>query len=122
MMREAKAVVLGLAMAVVCVSAMPGSAQVTTAPAIKAKAQHTTQPKPVKGKFEVMRMMTTSIQVRSVANPADIHTFTYSDAIRDRMQQILTDGGYQYGDNVVIEYWPDKQIAMKITGKPSKPL
>lgn len=121
-MGNAKAVVLGLAMAAACVAAMPAGAQVTTAPTIKAKAQHTTQPKPIKGKFEVMHMQPTSIQVRSVTNPAAIQTFTYSDSIRDRIQQILANGGYQYGDDVIIEYWPDKQIAVKITGKPSKPL
>ena len=38
------------------------------------------------------------------------------------MQQILTDGGYQYDDKVEIESMPGSDIALRIKGKPSKPL
>ena len=35
-------------------------------------------------------MMYQSIQVRSLADPRELHTFTYSPAIRDKMQKYST--------------------------------
>ena len=108
-----------------CALAFSASAQVTTAPVIKLKPVHTQQPqqaKPAKTQFEVLHMMTTGIQVRSLVNGLEIHTFTYSDQIRDPMLKLLDQGGYQYGDKVEIQYKPGTEIALKIKGKPSKPL
>jgi hypothetical protein len=105
--------------------ALSASAQVTTAPVIKLKPVHTEQPqqaKPAKTTFEVLHMMTTGIQVRSLANGMEIHTFTYSDKIHDAMLNLLNHGGYQYGDKVEIQYQPGIEVALKIKGKPSKPL
>jgi hypothetical protein len=102
--------------------ARPARAQVTTGPVIKAKAVHTQAPKPASTRFEVLHMMTTAIQVRSLANEKEIHTFSYSDQIRDKMQSLLDKGGYQYGDKVVIQYMPGTEVALKIKGKPSKPV
>ena len=105
--------------------ALSASAQVTTAPVIKLKPVHTQQPqqaKPAKTQFEVLHMMTTGIQVRSLVNGLEIHTFTYSDQIRDPMVKLLDQGGYQYGDKVEIQYKPGTEVALKIKGKPSKPL
>lgn len=113
------------AAAVLCLLAISARAQVTTAPVIKLKPVHTRQPqqaKPAKTTFEVLHMMTTGIQVRSLTNGLEIHTFTYSDKIHDAMQVRLNQGGYQYGDKVEIEYQPGTEIALKIKGKPSKPL
>ena len=103
-------------------AALTARAQVTTAPVIKAKPVHTEQAKPAKTRFEVLHMMTTAIQVRSLVNGLEIHTFIYSDQIRDAMQKLLDQGGYQYGDQVVIQYQPGTEIALKINGKPSKSL
>ena len=50
----------------------------------------------------------------------ELHTFTYSPAIRDKMQKIFNAGGYQYGDKVVIWYKSGTDVALKIKGKPSK--
>jgi hypothetical protein len=105
-----------------CVAGVSARAQVTTAPVIKAKPVHTQQAKPTKTRFEVLHMMTTAIQVRSLANGFEIHTFTYSDQIRDAMRKLLDRGGYQYGDQVVIQYQPGTEVALKIEGKPSKSL
>ena len=105
--------------------ALSASAQVTTAPVIKLKPVHTKQPqqaKPAKTTFEVLHMMTTGIQVRSLANTMEIHTFTYSDKIHGAMVDLLNQGGYQYGDKVEIQYQPGSEVALKIKGKPSKPL
>jgi hypothetical protein len=103
-------------------AAVPARAQVTTGPVIKLKPVHTQQTKPAKTRFEVLYMMTTGIQVRSLVNGMEIHTFAYSDQIRDRMLKLIDQGGYQYGDKVVIQYQPGTEVALKIKGKPSKPL
>ena len=103
-------------------AAVPASAQVTTAPVIKTKPVHTQEAKPSKTRFEVLHMMTTGIQVRSLVNGLEIHTFTYSDQIRDEMLKMLDQGGYQYGDKIEIQYQPGSDVALKIKGKPSKPL
>jgi len=104
------------------VATVPARAQVTTAPVIKAKSVRTQEAKPAKTRFEVLHMMTTGIQVRSLVNGLEIHTFIYSDQIRDAMQKLLDQGGYQYGDKVEIQYQPGSDVALKINGKPSKPL
>jgi hypothetical protein len=114
-----------LAACAVCAGALSASAQVTTGPLIKLKPVHTQQahqPKPAKTQFEVLYMMTTGIQVRSLVNGLEIHTFAYSDKIREEMVNLLNQGGYQYGDKVEIEYQPGTEVALKIKGKPSKPL
>jgi len=113
------------AAAVLCALAISARAQVTTAPVIKLKPVHTQQPqqaKLAKTTFEVLHMMTTGIQVRSLTNGLEIHTFTYSDKIHDAMLALLNQGGYQYGDKVEIQYQPGSDVALKIKGKPSKPL
>ena len=37
--------------------------------------------KPIKARFEVLHMMINAVQVRSVADEREIHTFIYSDQI-----------------------------------------
>ena len=103
-------------------AAVPAGAQVTTGQVIKAKPVHTQATKPSKTRFEVLHMMTTGIQVRSLVNELEIHTFTYSDQIHDAMLKLIDQGGYQYGDKVEIQYQPGTEIALKIKGKPSKSL
>ena len=105
-----------------CGAAISGRAQVTTAPTIKLKPVHTREARPAKTRFEVLYMMTTGIQVRSMVNGLEIHTFTYSDQIHDAMVKLLDQGGYQYGDKVEIQYQPGTEVALSIKGKPSKPL
>ena len=67
-----------------------------------------------------MRMLYNAIQVRGIANPLENHTFSYSDAIRDKMQKLFNQGGYQYGDQVEIWYERGAEVALKIKGKRSK--
>jgi hypothetical protein len=121
MMRNERLPLLLAAAGALC-AAISGSAQVTTAPTIKLKPVHTQEAKPSKTRFEVLYMMTTGIQVRSLVNGLEIHTFTYSDQIHDAMVKLHDQGGYQYGDKVEIQYQPGTEVALKITGKPSKPL
>jgi len=51
-----------------------------------------------------------------------IHTFTFSPDLKDKMQAIVDKGGYQYGDRVKILHQAGQSVALKISGKPSKPL
>ncbi len=113
---------MAVALGALCAATPPVRAQVTTAPVIKAKPVHTQEVKPLKTRFAVLHMMSTAIQVRSLVNEREIHTFTYSPQIRDQMQKLLDQGGYEYGDKVLIQYMPGSDVALKIKGKPSKPL
>ena len=72
-------------------------------------------------KADVVDADARSIMVRERGNPLAIHTFTYDEPIQPHMQKIAEAGGYQYGDHVKILYFPGQQVALKITGKPSKP-
>ena len=96
-------------------------AQTTSAPMV-IKSSPPPAVKPIEGRFEVLRMMINAIQVRNPENLSEIHTFIYSDRIRDRMQSLFNTGGYQYGDKVVIHYMPHSDVALEIKGKPSKPV
>lgn len=73
-------------------------------------------------KGEVIRADAQSIIVREQANGMAIHTFTFAPNIKDKMQAMLDKGGYQYGDKVRILYQQGQTVALKISGKPSKPL
>lgn len=105
-----------------CAAAGSTHAQEAASPAIIIKSSPPATPKPVKTRFEVLHMFMNSIQVRSMVNGIEVHTFVYSDQIRDRMQALVAEGGYQYGDKVTIWYQQGSDIALKIKGKPSKPL
>jgi len=73
-------------------------------------------------KAEVVHIDINSIVVREQANGMMIHTFSYSVELRNAMQKFLDSGGYQYGDKVKILYQPGKNVALRVLGKPSKPL
>ena len=75
-------------------------------------------------KFEgfVMNANRAQITVRAKGNDLSIQTFALSNAAADKMQQTIDKGGYQYGDKVTIFYDPSNQQAMKIKGKPSRPI
>jgi hypothetical protein len=119
MIRNKQFALLGIAAFAACIAVISTHAQEINTPAITVK---TASSKPVKTRFEVLHMFTNSIQVRSLANGLEIHTFVYSDQIRDNMQKLFDQGGYQYGDKVEIWYQPGTDVALRIKGKPSKPL
>ncbi len=100
-------------------NAIPSVAQVTTSAPMVVKQ---TSPKAVWLKAEVIHADSHSIIVREQATERSIHTFTYGDKIKDKMQSIMNNGGYQNGDKVKILYIPGQTVAMKIHGKPSKPI
>jgi hypothetical protein len=101
--------------------AYPLRAQEINTPIITVRSLPPAQPKLVKTRFEVLHMFIDTIQVRSLVNGLEIHTFTYTDQIRYGMQAVFEQGGFQYGDLVTIWYLPRTDIALKIKGKPSKP-
>jgi len=75
----------------------------------------------IKVRYEVLHMLYASMQVRSLLDMREIHTFSYSPEIREKMQNIFNAGGYQYGDKVVVWYRSGDDVALKIKGKPSRP-
>jgi hypothetical protein len=73
-------------------------------------------------KAEVVHADANTIIVREQANEMAIHTFNFAPELRDKMQAMLDKGGYQYGDKIDILYQPNQTVALRIHGKPSKPL
>jgi len=75
-------------------------------------------------KFEgfVMNANVAQITVRARGSDMSIQTFTLSQRASAKMQVIVDKGGYQYGDKVTVYYITANQVAIKIKGKPSRPL
>ena len=83
------------------------------------------KPKPTGlDKFEgfVMHANNAQITVRAKGNDMAIRTFPLSEAASAKMQKIVDKGGYQYGDKVTVFYDPATSKAIKVKGKPSKPI
>ncbi len=80
--------------------------------------------KPIVFRGEVLHQLPASITVRNLQpdHEREVRTFTYSDELKPRMQKVLDAGGYQYGDKVEILYIPGSAVALRIEGKPSKPI
>ncbi len=73
-------------------------------------------------KAEVVHADSQTIIVRERQNGMMIHTFNFSPEMKDKMQAILDNGGFQYGDRVSILFMPGQTVALRIHGKPSKSL
>jgi hypothetical protein len=121
MTRNRKFVLFVVAALAFCSTAISARAQGTTAPITTPQPGETAGKRPRKAHFRVLHMMSNAIQVQSLADNREIHTFTYSDRIQGEMQYLYNHGGYQYGDRVRILYRPDSEIALKIEGRPSPP-
>jgi|SRR5271156_5301179 len=85
------------------------------------------KPKPLPAgiaKFQgyVMHANTAQITVRAKGNDMALQTFALDKGAADKMQQTIDQGGYQYGDKVTVIYNTANLVAVKIKGKPSKPL
>lgn len=76
------------------------------------------------GKFEgtVMNANIAQITVRAKGNDMSLQTFALSQQVSAKMQRIIDKGGYQHGDKVTVYYDPTTRKALKIKGKPSKPV
>jgi len=83
------------------------------------------KPKPTGlAKFEgfVMHANIAQITVRAKGNDMAIRTFALSEGAAAKMQHTIDKGGYQFGDKVTIFYDQSTSKALKIKGKPSKPI
>jgi len=108
-----------LALCVALLASVTPKASAQAAASQTPAAQNPPTHKIIKMHFVVEHMLLQSLQVHSVTDTRDLRTFSYSPRIRDKMQQILNAGGYQFGDRVVIWYGRDTDLALKIKGKPS---
>jgi len=85
----------------------------------------TPKPKPVGvQKFEgyIVNANTAQVTVRAKGNDMGIQTFALNPEVATRMQKIVDNGGYQYGDKITVYYDATSRVAVKIKGKPSRPL
>jgi hypothetical protein len=75
-------------------------------------------------KFEgyVLHANIAQVTVKAKGNDMAIQTFALSQAVAAQMQKIIDKGGYQYGDKITVYYDPQTRQALKIKGKPSRPL
>ena len=116
--------------AALAISASPARAQGPVAVAAAAPivseiiSSVSAKPKPQGNwlKAEVIHADSNTIIIREQANGMMIHTFNFAPELKDKMQAILDHGGFQYGDKVSILFQPGQTVALKIHGKPSKPL
>ena len=116
--------------AALAISASPARAQAPAAVAAAAPiiseiiSSVSAKPKPQGNwlKAEVIHADSNTIIVREQSNGMMIHTFNFAPELKDKMQAILDHGGFQYGDKVSILFQPGQTVALKIHGKPSKPL
>jgi hypothetical protein len=67
--------------------------------------------------FNLAQMM-----VQSYENEKLVWTFQYAAELRPRVNDLLNSGGYQYGDKVEVFCSPGTKVAVRIKGKPSKPI
>ncbi|HUN64365.1 MAG TPA: hypothetical protein VMU53_20360 [Candidatus Sulfotelmatobacter sp.] len=85
----------------------------------------TPKPKPagvVKFQGYIVNANTAQITARAKSNELSLQTFTLNPQVAAKMQKIVDNGGYQYGDKVTIYYDAATRTAVSIKGKPSRPL
>jgi hypothetical protein len=51
-----------------------------------------------------------------------VHTFTFSERAKGKMEEVQDAGGYQTGDRVKVLWIPGSGEALNIKGRPSKPI
>ena len=106
------------------ISAAPAQSQQVSAPVsvrpVPARPKAVTKNQWLKG--EVIHADANLIIVREETSERAIHTFTFAPALKEKMLAVLEAGGYQFGDKVKILHEPGKTVALKIGGKPSRPI
>ena len=65
---------------------------------------------------------TAQVTVRAKGNDLGVQTFPLSQTAAAHMQEIIDKGGYQHGDKITVYYDSQTHTALKIKGKPSRPL
>jgi len=82
------------------------------------------RPKPGIAKFQgfIVNATITQITVRAKGNEMAIRTFPLTETAVAKMQEVMDKGGYQYGDKVTVLYDAVSEKAVRVKGKPSKPI
>ena len=116
--------------ALATIAAAPLQAQVSTASARDAAIAHTpppatttTQKAPagnvwVKG--QIIHVDNVELVFSELNNPRVVHTFTYTAGLKSKMQRVVNNTTYKYGDQVRVLYQPETTVALKIHLKHSK--
>jgi acylphosphatase len=107
-------------LALCCCVTLPAAAQ--TPPTWVPEAVDTLPAGVVKLQGFVMNASTAQITVRAKGDNMSLQTFTLSPNASAKMQETIDKGGYQFGDKVTVIYNTANQIALKVKGKPSRPL
>lgn len=71
-------------------------------------------------KGRVLAFNMAQIIVQSADNEKMIWSFQYSPELRQKVADMLSSGGYQYGDKIRVYCNPGTMVAVKLKGKPSK--
>jgi hypothetical protein len=131
-MKNCKHIIAALfcAAAVLAVGAPSARAQVVAEPARTPISTDTNTPVVVKQKpakavwlrAEVIHSDRRTLIVREADNAMAIHTFTFSERAKDKIEQVQDEGGYQSGDHVKVLWIPGSSEALNIKGRPSKPI
>jgi hypothetical protein len=85
----------------------------------------TPKPKPagvVKFQGYIVNANTAQVTARAKGNDLSVQTFSLNSEVATKMQKIVNNGGYQYGDKVTIYYDSATRTAVRIKGRPSRPL
>jgi hypothetical protein len=91
---------------------------------IVAKVLQPKQKQPGLAKFEgyILNSNVAQVTVKAKGNDMAIRTFPLNQTVAAKMQKIIDKGGFQYGDKITVYYDPQTLQALKIKGKPSRPL
>jgi hypothetical protein len=124
------AIALFCAAALLAVEAPSARAQVVTEPLRTPISTDTNTPVVVKQKpakavwlrAEVIHSDRRTLIVRELDNGMAIHTFTFSERAKDKMEEVQDEGGYQTGDRVRVLWIPGSSEALNVKGRPSKPI
>lgn len=73
-----------------------------------------------KFKGEVIFFNAQAISLRSTQDGRTIQTFSYTPVLREAVFKLLETGGFQPGDIVTVDYIPNKTVAVRLKGKPSR--
>jgi hypothetical protein len=130
-MKNCKSIVTMLfcAAAALAVAAPPARAQLTEPARTPISTDSGTpiavKQKPAKAgwlRAEVIHADRHTLIVREEGNGMEIHSFTFSEKAKDKIEQVQDEGGYQSGDHVRILWIPGSSEALNIKGRPSKPI
>jgi hypothetical protein len=109
---------------VVLLAALVAAAPALAAPGETPQSAREKTPKVKLEKFkgQVIHFNSTQITVQSTENTYFVRTFRFSAKMADEMQKLADRGGYQPGDKVEVEFESGSDVAVRVKGKPSKPL